>query len=458
MMNQEDYTSKVNDLHTHITELIANDLSPVSLKYGFSDVSLETKIKWKPIVLILGNYSSGKSTLINDFLGKKIQNTGQAPTDDCFTVMTSEKESNTEGQSGVLYEKTGHSLFSNPKYPFSLLKKHGDTLASHFRMKTIDSPKLENLAIIDTPGMLDSTTEKDRGYHYQEVVGELASFADVVLVLFDAHKAGTVKEVYQSLRETLPERVFEDRITYVLNRIDECSSLEDMIRVYGTLCWNLSQITGRKDIPRILLSYSQDQKDRHSQSHDYLKHLENQQNELKKTILRAPQKRLDHLANFFEDQSLSLMTLLGSLLEFTRRKRRFYVKNLAFGISFSFLLTFLSAFFLGFDLSSFSSPLVYICLIGSVALSYLSFLFSKLFLFPRFLRKLKKNLESLNPAQNQSHIDTWNKIKSSVESNLDKNQSQLSYRQLSKELKKVEESHKKNTAALRTSLDELNQL
>ena len=52
-----------------------------------------------------------------------------------------------------------------------------------------------------------------------------------------------------SLRDTLPARTFEDRVIFVLNRIDECASMMDLLRVYGTLCWNLSQITGRKDIP-----------------------------------------------------------------------------------------------------------------------------------------------------------------------------------------------------------------
>jgi EH domain-containing protein 1 len=32
--------------------------------------------------------------------------------------------------------------------------------------------------------------------------------------------------------------------------------MTDLLRVYGTLCWNLSQITGRKDIPMIHLTYS----------------------------------------------------------------------------------------------------------------------------------------------------------------------------------------------------------
>ena len=43
--------------------------------------------------------------------------------------------------------------------------------------------------------MLDSITERDRGYNYQEVIGDLAQMADLVLVLFDPHKAGTVRDL-----------------------------------------------------------------------------------------------------------------------------------------------------------------------------------------------------------------------------------------------------------------------
>jgi EH domain-containing protein 1 len=54
--------------------------------------------------------------------------------------------------------------------------------------------------------MLDSITERDRGYNYQDVIGDLAQIADLVLVLFDPHKAGTVREAHTSLRDTLPPR------------------------------------------------------------------------------------------------------------------------------------------------------------------------------------------------------------------------------------------------------------
>ena len=133
---------------------------------------------------------------------------------------------------------------------------------------------------------MPSITERDRGYNYQEVIGDFAQIADLVLVLFDPHKAGTVREAHTSLRDTLPARTFEDRVLFVLNRIDECVSLTDLLQVYGTLCWNLSQMTGRKDIPTIHLTYSaaavdavaNGQEDRDT---SFLKLLENQRESLK---------------------------------------------------------------------------------------------------------------------------------------------------------------------------------
>ena len=84
-----DYKNNMLDsLRNEMLDIVGQELTPKARRYGYSDVSLESFISWKPIVLILGNYSSGKSTLINELIGQKIQSTGQAPTDDSFTVIT----------------------------------------------------------------------------------------------------------------------------------------------------------------------------------------------------------------------------------------------------------------------------------------------------------------------------------------------------------------------------------
>ena len=40
-----------------------------------------------PFVFLLGNHSSGKSSFINFLLGRAVQTTGVAPTDDSFTII-----------------------------------------------------------------------------------------------------------------------------------------------------------------------------------------------------------------------------------------------------------------------------------------------------------------------------------------------------------------------------------
>jgi predicted GTPase len=248
-MNREDH---VKSLTKEMLELVEKNLTPVALNYNYSDNPLENGINWKPIILLLGNYSSGKSTFINEFLGFDIQSTGQAPTDDCFTIITNDEVISTDEPLRVTEKRDGKVIVNDPMYPFLSLKKHGEKFISHFRLKKINSPYLKNIALIDTPGMLDSISEKNRGYDYQEVIGDLAQLADLILVFFDPHKAGTVREAHISLRDILPTRTFENRVHFVLNRVDECTSVIDLIRVYGTLCWNLSQITGRKDIQKFI--------------------------------------------------------------------------------------------------------------------------------------------------------------------------------------------------------------
>ncbi len=315
--------------------MVSDHLTPVALRYGYSKTPLQAGIKWRPLVLILGNYSSGKSTLINEFLGAQIQATGQAPTDDSFTILTHD-HSCAEGEPvRVTEERDGQALLNDPAYPFETLKTHGQRFISHFRLKKVNSPFLNNLALIDTPGMLDSITERDRGYDYQKVIGDLAQIADLVLVLFDPHKAGTVRESYTSLRETLPSRTFEDRLLFVLNRIDECASLIDLLRVYGALCWNLSQITGRKDIPMVHLTYSPQAAAANVQPADkqrgYLQYLDNQRAELKQAVLKAPRFRLDNLARFIEIHSERLTHFLEALISYRRKYNAFFYRGILKG-------------------------------------------------------------------------------------------------------------------------------
>ncbi len=449
----------LESLRKELVDLVEAKLTPVALKYQYSDVSLESNIKWRPMVLVLGNYSSGKSTLINEFLGLDVQKMGQAPTDDSFTVITyPDGEADEQGPLRVIDERDGGVLLNDRQYPFELLKKHGSRFSAHFRLKRVNAPILKNLAIVDTPGMLDSISERDRGYDYQQVVGDLAQLADLILVMFDPHKAGTVQEAYHSLRKTLPQRTFEDRVVFVLNRVDECGSLVDLLRVYGTLCWNLSQMTGRKDIPRILLTYSQTYGHRREKpGEEFLHLLENQRSELKETVEEAPRHRLDHLATFVELHSERLGHFLEALLSLTKSLRMFRMKWNFFGLLLS-LLAGAALGLYGFFVQPFG-PVAEEVAVGAgfaigIVIAILWFALITRTLTKIHRKKKLMQIDKLTSLASQSRHDSWQAIRDRLLAYLNETDHLPSVANVKREFTAVKSVYKKSSEEVRTAINE----
>lgn len=452
----------INALRSELLEMVRELLSPIALRYEYSEVPLETNIKWRPLVLVMGNYSSGKSALINEFIGADIQATGQAPTDDSFTIIAFDDKVKPDGKIRVTEERDGKHLLNDPEFPFESLKKHGQRFVSHFRLKRVTSPFLKSLAIIDTPGMLDSITERDRGYNYQEVLGDFAQIADLILVLFDPHKAGTVREAHTSLRDTLPSRTFEDRVLFVLNRIDECTSLTDLLRVYGTLCWNLSQITGRKDIPMIHLTYSpraaKDSRNRLESDTSYLQYLENQREELKKSVLEAPRYRLDNLAAFVETHSERLKHFLEGLISYRRQFRLLTLKYTTAGIIMSILgavagISFLAASGPLGSLSPFT--LLGIASAGAVLLFIIWQSLAMRYFKKRFYVNQIENLDQLTLLNNQTRRDSWDTVRERVSRYIQKTEGRFSNWNVKKDYETVHAVFEKGSKEIREALNEL---
>ena len=404
-------------LQNEIESKVRQVLFPFFKKYELDSSNLQAILKWKPIALILGNYSSGKSTLINEILGHEVQRTGQAPTDDSFTIITA------PGPLDSVGEIQGATLVNNDKLPFGSLKSYGDPLLAHFRLKYVDSPLLENLAIIDSPGMMDSVTEKGRGYDFLGVVEDLAKLADLVVLMFDPHKAGTIKETYSTIRNTLPGTFGEDRIAFVLSRIDDCDNLGDLVRSYGTLCWNLSQMTGRKDIPRIYLTYSPVA----TQNAETLDIWLDERKELSQKILAAPELRISHILHHVDKQTNQLKMVAEAMARFCKGARRMLSKTILAG----FILTLLAVFFLDMilrELTGFPNETLLSALLNRsaaihhlpipaiglvVCLCIMGLLFAKGFL-PWYARKYRKNVDRLISTGSPYREHTWSLARENV--------------------------------------------
>ena len=362
---------KIN-IQAAIEKRVKKKLAPLFKRYKSDFDSLEAIIRWKPIVFIIGNYSSGKSTFINEILGSKIQHTGQSPTDDSFTIITSDKT----GVGNI----PGSTVVRDENLPFTKFKGFGKDFISHFSLKKVDVSLLEDVTIIDSPGMLDAVTEKDRGYNYLQVVDEFAKLADLVVFMFDSHKTATIKETYTVIHDVLSKSLKEDRIIFVMSRIDECDSLSDLVRSYGTLCWHLSQMKGRKDIPHIFLTYSPELNRQKLNVEEW----QGEREELKKKVLSAPLFRINHILESIDRQVDELKMIADIMTKVADQSRSFFGKTIFSGFCAAAIV--FALLYLGI-IQFYELPQKYILIISSFGAVGIFFIAKVK--FTRFLRQWK---------------------------------------------------------------------
>ncbi len=411
------------ELQRQLQTKVRRKLETMFAKYRIDFGGIDASLKWKPLVLVIGNYSSGKSTLINELVGTDIQRTGQAPTDDSFTIITKKED-------GGEAEIPGSTLVNDGNLPFEHFKHFGEKLISHVCMKYVNSPALDNLAIIDSPGMLDATSEKDRGYDYMQVLGEFAKMADLIVLMFDPHKAGTIKESYEAIRNTLPEKSGEHRTIFVMSRIDECDNLTDFTRSFGTLCWNMSQMTGRKDIPHIYLTYAPSAISQGKVAEGWPQ----ERTQLIEKIEGAASYQINHILEDIDRQVNEVHIVAEAVSEFLGRVKKVFWKYFGFTALASILLFFfgdiLVRAIIGMPEETFiesvrtgalsSAPfkllvLPFILLLGSWLVGFLTF--SKI-TFPALRKKALAKSSDLVSLETDYRKNLWSKMEKKVEENL----------------------------------------
>ncbi|MEL6767157.1 MAG: dynamin family protein, partial [Pseudomonadota bacterium] len=236
-----------------------------------------------PLVLILGNHSSGKSTFINYLLGTQVQKTGVAPTDDDFTIITYGDHDS---------DRDGPAVVSNPDLPYEGLRHFGDQLVTHVKLKRRPVELLRNVTLIDSPGMIDEAkAESGRGFDFPGVVRWFAERADVVLVFFDPDKPGTTGETLQVFNKSL--NGIDHKLQIVMNKMDQFRSMHDFARACGALCWNLGKVIPRKDLPLIYNTFVPlPGKEKSGLPMD---DFESAREDLVAELRRAPARRLDNM-------------------------------------------------------------------------------------------------------------------------------------------------------------------
>lgn len=246
---QEIYNSVVDGLK----DIYKHKLLPLEEHYHFHEFHSpkleDSDFDAKPMILLVGQYSTGKTTFIKYLLEREFPGIriGPEPTTDRFiAVMYDEKE-------GII---PGNALVVDPKRQFRPLSKFGNAFLNRLQCSLVNSPVLNNISIVDTPGILSGEKQRvDRGYDFTGVLEWFAERVDRIILLFDAHKLDISDEFRRSI-EAL--RGHDDKIRIVLNKADMIDH-QQLMRVYGALMWSLGKVLQTPEVARVYIGSFWDQ-------------------------------------------------------------------------------------------------------------------------------------------------------------------------------------------------------
>ncbi|XP_002978188.2 EH domain-containing protein 1 [Selaginella moellendorffii] len=226
-----------------LKDLYARKLKPLERLYKFnvfsSPAMTDSDFEAKPMVTLLGQYSTGKTTFISHILGRSYPGAhiGPEPTTDRFVAVM-----------GGSVDKTvpGNTVSVHANTPFGGLKRFGTAFLSKFECAQMSHPLLNDVTFIDTPGVLSDT---ERSYDFLGVTEWFAAKSDMIFLLFDPHKldiSDELKRVIESLRGN------DDKIRVLLNKVDGIDA-QQLMRVYGALMWSLGKVVNTPEVMRVYI-------------------------------------------------------------------------------------------------------------------------------------------------------------------------------------------------------------
>ena len=247
MMPQEryyklkDYLSAENPVLLDVIDQY-QELDEVAHKIGFLETkdTFTTNISWWPMISILGTFSAGKSTFINNYVASQIQESGNQAIDDKFTVVC-------YGENEEPVTLPGLALDADPRFPFYNISDEvnrvdegeGDRVNMYLQLKTLNSPSVKGKIIIDSPGF-DADSQRDG---ILKITSHIVDMSDLVLIFFDARhpEPGAMRDTLKHLVGATLEHRDANKVLYILNQIDTTAQEDNLETVISSWQRALSQ-------------------------------------------------------------------------------------------------------------------------------------------------------------------------------------------------------------------------
>ncbi|KAK9091982.1 hypothetical protein Syun_026893 [Stephania yunnanensis] len=286
--------SSVTSIVDGLKRLYLEKLKPLEVTYRFNDFAspllTNSDFDAKPMVMLLGQYSTGKTTFIKHLLRSSYPGAhiGPEPTTDRFVVVMSGTDERSI---------PGNTVAVQADMPFSGLTTFGTAFLSKFQCSQMPHPLLEHITFVDTPGVLSGEKQRtQRSYDFTGVTSWFAAKCDLILLLFDPHKldiSDEFKRVIGSLRG------HDDKIRVVLNKADQVDT-QQLMRVYGALMWSLGKVLNTPEVMRVYIGSFNDKPVNEAAIGPIGKELfEKEQDDLLSDLKDIPKKACDRRINEF---------------------------------------------------------------------------------------------------------------------------------------------------------------
>lgn len=181
MAGQQDRDAATQRVIEELKRVYKSKILPLETMYRYdlfySPYMTDAEFDSKPQVMLLGQYSVGKTSFIRYLLGRDFpgQRIGPEPTTDKFVAVMDGPEER------VI---PGNALCVSPELPYRGLERFGVSFLNRFEGSVVPSTVLKYITLIDTPGVLSGEKQRlNRGYDFCQVCAWFAGRADLILLV-----------------------------------------------------------------------------------------------------------------------------------------------------------------------------------------------------------------------------------------------------------------------------------